>query len=699
MLHETGAKKIRARHLEREAVLYVRQSSPQQVFGNRESARRQYGLQERAATLGWPAERILVIDEDQGLSGAFSANRNGFQELMDRVANDRVGILLCLEVSRLVRDSADWHHLLRLAALADTLILDENAVLDPKDSNDRLLLGIKGTLSEFELHSIKLRLRGGRESKALRGELRTQLPVGLEYNAKGGVELHGNAAVSNSLALAFRKFSELGSCGATARWLREQSIPLPTRIRSGPDRGTLRWEPAQHWKVFNILSNPRYAGAYVYGRNRHSYKADGSMTSRKLPMEEWMVCIPGSHPGYIDWDAYLANRAVLAGNHPSHMTASRIAHKGNGRGLLQSRAICGCCGQRMLVRCAGAGPAKRSQEKAHYGCPRDRRVPGCRYVPVAEVDKAVSDFAIAAMNRSNIDLALAVQEQVRADFAQSDARRRERIEGLRYEADVARRRHHAVDPANRLVVAALEEEWNARLQELEDACREREIFRDTAEREMSATQLRKVRELAEDFARVWDAPQTENRDRKQLLGFLIEDAVLSSDGDTIQIGLRMRGGHVKHLQPVPVPVPHWKQKKTRPATIQALDALLDTLPEREAAEELNRQGHTNWLGEPMTLRRVRIIMNRYKLKTWTARQLENMRQEGFVTARELANRFNVAPTTIRNWARTGTIESRPFPYARKITHVYRAASGCAPDRHSAQQERNICQSQNVREAE
>ncbi len=269
----------------------------------------------------------------------------------------------------------------------------------------------------------------------------------------------------------------------------------------------------------------------------------------------------------------------------------------------------------MKVRYAAANAAKGYKETVHYGCPRDRRVPGCRYIAASRVDKAVSDFAIAAMNRSNIDLALAVQEQVRADFAQSDARRSERIEGLRYEADLARRRHHAVDPANRLMVAALEAEWNARLQELEEACREREIFRDTAEREMSATQLRKVRELTEDFARVWDAPETENRDRKRILGFLIEDAVLSSDGETIQIGLRMRGGHIEHLDPVPVPVPHWMQKKTRPATILALDALLDTLPEREAAEELNRQGHTNWQGEPMTLQRARIIMNRYKLKT------------------------------------------------------------------------------------
>ena len=693
MLHETGARKIRARHLEREAILYVRQSSPQQVAGNRESARRQYGLQERAAALGWPGEQIRVIDEDQGLSGAFSANRCGFQELMDRVANDQVGILLCLEVSRLVRDSADWHQLLRLAALADTLILDENAVLDPQDSNDRLLLGIKGTISEFELHSIKLRLRGGRESKALRGELRTLLPVGLEYDAKGGIALHGNAAVSKAVALVFPKFAELGSSSATARWFRDQRILLPTRIRSGPDRGALRWEPAQDWKILNILKNPRYAGAYVYGRSRHSYKADGSKTSRKLPMEEWMVCIPGSHPGYIDWDAYLANRAILSCNHPLHMTASRVANLGDGRGLLQSRAICGSCGQRMKVRYASANPARGRKERYHYTCPTDRRANGCRFIPAAVVDKAVTGFAIAAMNRSNIDLALAVHEQVRADFAQSDARRSEQIEGLRYEADLARRRHHAVDPANRQVVAALEEEWNARLQELEEACREREIFRDKAEMEMSAAQLRKVRELAEDFAKVWDAPQTEARDRKRLLGFLVEDAVLSSDGETVRIGLRMRGGHIKHLDPIPVPMPQWKQRKTRPATIQALDALLDTLPEPEATEELNRQGHANWQGEPMTLQRVRNIMNRYKLKTWTARQLERMHEEEFFTAGELAKRFHVAPITVRQWARAGIVDRRPFPFARKITHVYRAVPGPGP-----QQRLNAGPTQKIREA-
>ena len=348
LMSEAATRKIKPHHLKREACLYVRQSSLRQVAENTESGRRQYGLSRRAMALGWPAERIRVIDDDQGKSAAHSENRTGFRDLMARIAASEVGILLGLEVSRLARDNADWHQLLRVAGIADTLILDETGIYDPNDSNDKLLLGFKGSFSEFELQGIKARLIGGQRSAAARGALKVPLPIGLSYDNADKVVFDPDRSIVDAIRGVFDAFRRRGSAMAVVKWMHRENIPLPSRPRNGPCRGELRWALPSFAQVRRILRNPRYAGAFVYGRTRMEHQGDGTQRVAIVPMEAWEVCIPGTHVGFIDWDEYRRNRATLASNATAFApSASRTAAPREGAALLQSRVICGQCGRRM----------------------------------------------------------------------------------------------------------------------------------------------------------------------------------------------------------------------------------------------------------------------------------------------------------------------------------------------------------------
>ena len=288
--------KVTADHLKRDAYLYIRQSSLRQVAEHGESTKRQYALQQRAIAAGWLAERVRVIDCDLGKSGSSAAGRNGFQELVSDVALGKAGIVMGLEVSRLARNSADWHRLIELCALTATLILDEDGIYDPASFNDRLLLGLKGTMSEAELHILKARMRGGRLSKARRGELRIHPPVGLVYRPDGTIDLDPDAEVQGALRLLFDTFERTGSAMRTVRLFLDQGVLFPRRLRKGQNKGELRWAPPQHARILQVLHNPRYAGAFVYGRTRTRHRPDGSTTQIHVPRDQWQVVIPGIHP-------------------------------------------------------------------------------------------------------------------------------------------------------------------------------------------------------------------------------------------------------------------------------------------------------------------------------------------------------------------------------------------------------------------
>ena len=342
--------KVTASHLQRDAYLYVRQSTVRQVFENTESTRRQYALRERAVALGWPIERVVVIDSDLGKSGASGTDREGFQELVGEVGMGRVGIVLGLEVSRLARNSTDWHRLLEICALTDTLILDEDGIYSPSDFNDRLLLGLKGTMSEAELHVLRARLRGGILNQARRGALRMPLPVGLVYDPLGRVVLDPDSQVRQSFGHLFETFERTGSASAAVKHFREQGLRFPRRPRSGVHKGELLWEALLHWRVLHVLHNPRYAGAFVFGRTRTRKRPDGTVEIKKLPREEWTVLLPDAHPGYISWEQFEANQKRLRGNAQAHGSDRRKSPPREGPALLQGLVVCGVCGRRMTVR-------------------------------------------------------------------------------------------------------------------------------------------------------------------------------------------------------------------------------------------------------------------------------------------------------------------------------------------------------------
>ena len=675
-MHEAFSQdKVRATHLDREACLYVRQSSPRQVVEHAESGLRQYGLRQRAVALGWQEERIRVIDEDQGKSGTLASNRSGFRDLMAGVAAGEVGIVLALEASRLARNNGDWSQLVQVARITDTLLLDEIAVYDPNYPPDMLVLGILGVLAEYELQNQCARMLGGLRHKAARGELRVPLPLGLVYDEDDRVALDPDAEIVAAIASVFAAFRDQGSARQTVRWFREEGLLLPSRATSGPTRGLVRWRTPDLSRITGILRNPSYAGTFAYGRTVTQRQPDGSVRHRTVPREQWAVCIPQHHVGYIEWDEYCRNLETLARNARSFGAGpGRAAAPRNGAALLQGLALCGHCGRRMGVRYTNARPARRQAARAEYVCrePSVRHgLPLCQSIRAAAVDAAVAHFVIEALNRESIELALAVQEQVRADFVAADAARALRVERLSYEAGLAERRYGNVDPANRLVAAKLERKWNESLRALQEAERDREQRRQDREQELAAKQVQRIEELASDFAQVWEAPETKPVDRKRLLGRLVEDATLTRDGYEVAVALRLRGGKALALSPVAIPKPRHLQFPLDRAAAAALDAALDAHTDTEAAEVLNQAGHRLWNGQPYSVQHVYRLRARAGIKGHLQRHREQLREQGYVTAAEMAERLGKSVWTVAEYARQGRILREDIRIGKRTAAMYK----------------------------
>lgn len=655
---ESMAYKVTDGHRQREACLYIRQSSMHQVLAHTESARRQYGLRQRAIALGWSDQCIRTIDDDQGKSGAHSVHRSGFRDLMARIAAGEIGLVLSLEVSRLCRNNTDWHQLLQVAAIADTLILDEAGVYDPNDGNDRLLLGLKGALSEYELQGIRARLVGGQRSKAQRGELRIRLPIGLVYTGTGEVDFDPDRSVVEAIELVFRTFRRLGSAMQTLKWFRKQAVALPSRPYHM--KGQVHWVIPNHGQIQRLLHNPRYAGCFAYGRTRTRQRADGTMQYTRLPVESWQVCIPEAHVGYIDWAEYVRNLETLKQNRTAFGTGARQPAPREGRALLQSRVICGHCGHRMRVRYCAARPKRAQPARWYYYCQHNVVRLGtrtCQSVRADTIDAAVSDFIVAAVNRQHLDLALAVREQLRADFAAVDRQHVNRIEALRHEADLARRRFMEVDPQNRLVAATLEAEWNTRLGALERAIEERGQHSKTHDRVTAGEPESRLLELADDFGKVWNAPATGHADRKRMLALLIEDATLTREGHQARVGLRLRGGKALELAPVDLPRPRAvmiRRHASDPVLRELEELLREGASDPCAAEELNRRGHRDSRGGLFTRGRVFVIRRRLRWPSALERRRGQLREQGFLDADELGTRLGIDPSALRARALRGT---------------------------------------------
>ncbi len=460
--------KVQARHLKRQAYLYIRQSSLRQVFEHTESTQRQYALKQRAIALGWMLDQIVVVDSDQGLSGASAIDRAGFQTLVTEVGMGRAGIVMGLEVSRLARNSMDWHRLLEICALTDTLILDEDGIYDPAHFNDRLLLGLKGTMSEAELHVLRARLIGGMLNKARRGELQCRIPIGFVYDAAGHVVLDPDQQVQQTIRVFFETFHRTGSATATVKRFREEGLSFPRRYWHGPRKGEVVWGPLDHPRTLWVLHHPRYAGAFVYGRT-HQRKVDRKY--RKRPEEEWIALVRDAHPRYITWEQFEEHQTMLRENAAVHGQDRRQSPPREGPALLpllQGLVICGKCGLRMTVRYRHA----RGTLFPIYMCQRDGIQHGhalCQHITGTSIDNALGALVIDAVSPLALEVSLGVQQELHARLEQADALRRKAVERAQYDVDLARQRFMRVDPNNRLVADSLEADWNEKLRLLNDA--------------------------------------------------------------------------------------------------------------------------------------------------------------------------------------------------------------------------------------
>ena len=669
-LQPAALHKVTARHLARQAMLYVRQSTLHQVLENTESTARQYGLRERALALGWDSARVVVIDQDLGQSGASAVDRAGFQRLVAEVGLGHVGLVMGLEVSRLARSSLDWHQLLEICTMTGTLILDEDGLYDPATFNDRLLLGLKGTMSEAELHVLQARLKGGILHKAARAALKVPLPVGLVYTEDQTVILDPDAQIQQAVHLLFATFKRTGSAWATVKYFRSQELLFPRRVRVGPHAGELHWMPLQHNAVLKVLRNPRYAGAFCYGRTHTTKHPDGSLHVETLPQEQWLFLMREVHAGYIGWEDYQANLAQLRANRQAQGEDRRHGPPREGPALLQGLLICGRCGNRMTVRYHAVKQGQRLSpeylcQKEHVEAGEDKQ---CQRLLGAGLDTVIADLLLAHLTPFAIETSLQIHEELHAQVQAAQRLRAQQVERARYAAELAQRRYLKVDPENRLVADVLEAEWNARLRELAEVQEQAERQQEAEQQKLSALEQQAIADLVDDFPRVWKDPRTADRDRKRMVRWLLEDVTVQTQADVIMAQVRFKGG-ATHTFTVPVS----RGRCSSPALIALIDHLLEAFTDAQVAEQLNQRGWRTYEGKPFAAARVVSLRRYHQLKPHGARLVER----GLLSAEEAAAAYGVCQPTLMDWGRAGLL-----PMYRVNDHG--TAMFPPPDEHAPQ---------------
>jgi DNA invertase Pin-like site-specific DNA recombinase len=670
----TDLSKIKPTHTQRSAFVYIRQSSLSQVEHNRESTARQYALVDRACQLGWSKERVVVIDEDLGLSGASTDKRSGFVRMTSEVALARVGIILGIEVSRLARNNADWYRLLELCGLTDTLIGDSDGIYHPALFNDRLLLGLKGTMSEAELHIIRARLDGGIRNKAARGELRRGLPVGFVWGEHDGdVIFLPDAAVTGAIHAVFERFTEYGSARRVWLWFRSESLPFP--LQDGPD-GQIQWVSPTYTAIHHILTNPVYAGAYAYGKTRCQRYVDEHGTIRKrmrhLPVSEWAVLIPNHHPGFIDWATFQANQVRLDSNtRPKpHQIGGAVRE---GSALLQGIAICGHCGRKLRTHYRGRNSSPG------YHCAGKNIVEGrgvyCLNVGGLAIDQAVASAFLQALTPAVVDAVILATRQLQDNHDAALSQWRLEVERKRYEAERAERRYKTVEPENRLVARGLESEWENRLRELADAeaeLRRRDLLRPDP---IPPDQLKRIQSLGTDLQQLWTAPTTTDRDRKELLRTLIEEVLIDvqRNENPVHLTLRWRGGAITSLT---ITVPRFRPSgpKTDEDIITLLPRLAVLYPDEVIAGILNRQGRKTASGERFTANQVGSLRRYRNIPRFQPPAVPPVGE--LASIRKAAQILGINTSTIHRWLNDGFIAGEQVtpgaPWQIRITDELRA---------------------------
>jgi len=673
----TDPSKIQPAHTQRAAYVYIRQSTPGQVEHNRESTARQYALADRACQLGWQKEQVVLIDEDLGLSGSSTDKRAGFARLISAVALAEVGIVLGLEVSRLARNNADWYRLLELCGITDTLIGDNDGVYHPALFNDRLLLGLKGTMSEAELHIIRARLDGGIRNKAARGELRRGLPVGFVWGeADGEVLFHPDEAVAGAIRTVFERFAEFGSARRVWLWFRSEGLSFPLQHAPSGQPGPIRWVTPTYTALHHILTNPVYAGAYTYGKTRRERYVDehGSvkMRMRHLPISQWSVLIAEHHPGFIDWPTFQANQERLGSNtRPKPHQAGGAVREGSA--LLQGLATCGHCGRRLHTHYRGRNSSPG------YHCSGKELVNGrgvfCLNAGGLAIEQAVADAFLEAVTPAAVEALRLTVEQLQTNHDAALSQWRLELERARYGAEKAERRYRTVEPENRLVARSLETEWEQRLHDRVAA--EAELHRREQQRPntLSSEQLQRMHRLGSDLRQVWTAATTTDRDRKELLRTLLEEVIfdLKRAEGMAHLTLRWRGGAITLLD---VAVPRYRPMgpRTDEDTISLLRRLAALYPDEVIAGILNRQGRKTATGERFTANQVGSL-RRYRDIARFQPPADSPSGE-LVSIRKAAQILGMNTSSIHRWLADGFIAGEQItpgaPWQIRITDELRA---------------------------
>jgi len=541
------------------------------------------------------------------------------------------------------------------------LILDEDGLYDPSHFNDRLLLGLKGTMSEAELHVLRARLQGGMANKARRGELKLPLPVGLVYDARDHVVLDPDQQVQNSLRTFFQAFQRTGTASATVKFFTEEGLLFPRRLRRGVRKGELVWGPLGHNRALQALHNPRYSGAYVWGRY-HVDKIGRQKLPRRLPQDKWEVLIPDAHAGYISWQQYQRNVQRLRENAQCNGDDRRKSPPAEGPALLQGLVVCGDCGRRMTLRYhTRSGRLTPTYLCQHEGI--ERAQPICQSIPGHVVDEAISRLVLGVMKPVTLELTLAVQQELQQRLEEADQLRQQRVARARYEADLAQQRFMQVDPKNRLVADALEAEWNDRLRTLSEAQDQYER-QSQADRVLSDEESRgRILALAKDLPRLWNDPNTPDRERKRMIRLLIEDVTLKKD-DNITANVRFKGGAHRTLA-LPRPLSAWEARKTDAEVIAEIDRLLNDYTVGQIASLLNEKGFRSGEKRSFTSTIVARLCRTYQLKS----RHDRLRDAGKLTLAEMAEQLHVSTTTIKIWRRHGLL----------LGHVYNDKNECLFD--------------------
>lgn len=652
------SEKIQATHWERLAVVYVRQSTPQQVLNHQESTRMQYNLKERAIQLGWVSERVLTIDDDQGKSGASAEGRTGFQRLVSEVTLGHVGLILGLEMSRLARSCKDWHQLLEVCGLFGTLIADLDGVYDPAHFNDRLLLGLKGTMSEAELHILKQRMLQGRLNKAGRGELAFAVPNGYIRRPSGEVSLDPDEQVQSVVRLVFRKFEELGTLHAVLRFLVAHRIQTGVRIREGSHKGELEWRHPARMTIYNILKNPMYAGAYAYGRSQQDprrKRAGRPNTGRvRMPRDRWRVLLKDRFPAYISWDQYERNLARLRSNRARAEEARAVR---GGPALLCGLLICARCGSRMTVHYQGGKTGHR------YGCQRmlvEFGTKACQGLAGPPLDRFVTERVLEALEPASLELSLTAaghMEQEREALLQVWG---QRLERAAYEAERASRHYRLVEPENRLVARQLAQAWEGKLLDQKELEEEHRRWEQEQPRTLTGLEQEAIRNLAQDIPALWKAPTTTDGDRKEILRQIVNRIVVDSQGQSERVGVTIEWiGGTKSTGQVIKPVRKLEQLTCFAALRERLDALVaQDLTVKAIAQRLNQEGFRSpKRGTSYTEVNMRTMIRRLGLREpqkYTLRRSSLEVHEWWLP--DLARAIPMPSATLYSWLRRGWVK-------------------------------------------